>query len=59
VVKDGEIIYSTALGSTAREDGKPVTAQTRFAIGSMGKQFTATMVMLPVRIEIPIRARLR
>lgn len=46
VVKDGEIVYSAALGVTAREGGAPVTAQTRFAIGSMGKQFTATMVAL-------------
>ena len=48
VVVNGAIVYSEALGLTAREEGQPVTAQTRFAIGSMGKRFTATMIMLLV-----------
>jgi len=48
VVRDGRVIYETALGLTARDGNDPVTPTTRFAIGSMGKQFTATAIMMLV-----------
>lgn len=48
VVRDGRVIYETALGVIARDGNDPVTPTTRFAIGSMGKQFTATAIMMLV-----------
>ena len=48
VVRDSKVIYETALGLTARDGNDPVTLTTRFAIGSMGKQFTATAIMMLV-----------
>lgn len=45
VVRGTEIVFRAALGVTDRESGDPVTPETRFAIGSMGKPFTATAIM--------------
>lgn len=45
VAKDGKVIYEKAYGMEDREAGKPVTMNTRFNIGSMGKTFTAIAIM--------------
>ncbi len=45
VAKDGKIIYEKAYGLEDKETGKPITMNTRFNIGSMGKTFTAIAIM--------------
>lgn len=41
IVKDGEVILSEGFGFRDRESETPVDAETRFAIGSCSKAFTA------------------
>ena len=48
VVRDGKIIYERGFG-VAGPSGRPVSPSTRFAIGSISKQFTATAVLLSAR----------
>ena len=43
VVRDGEIVHLSGYG-TADPDGRPVTADTPFLIGSASKPFTAIVV---------------
>ena len=45
VVRNGAIVYEQGFGS-AGPAGRPVTPATRFAIGSLTKQFTAAAVLL-------------
>lgn len=45
VAKDGNIIYEKAFGLEDIETGKPITMNTRFNIGSMGKTFTAIAIL--------------
>ena len=46
VVKNGEPLYVKTYGVATLEHAVPVTPQTVFQIGSIGKQFTAVAVML-------------
>ena len=48
VVKDGQIILAKGFGLANVEHQAPVKAETIFQSGSMGKQFTATAVMMLV-----------
>ena len=44
VVRDGEVVFSEALGVSDRNAGTPMTPETRMAIGSVGKTVTATLI---------------
>lgn len=46
LLKDGKIVYQKAFGYADVSREIPVTADTRFHIGSMAKQFTAFAVLL-------------
>src|SRR6266704_5104386 len=48
VVKDGQIILAKGYGFANAEHQVPVKPETIFQSGSMGKQFTATAVMMLV-----------
>jgi CubicO group peptidase (beta-lactamase class C family) len=48
VVRDGAVVYERGFGAAGPGD-RPVTGTTRFAIGSLTKQFTAVAVLLLVR----------
>src|SRR5260370_13005182 len=48
VVKDGQIILAKGYGFANVEHQVPVKPETIFQSGSMGKQFTATAVMMLV-----------
>ena len=48
VIKDGEIVKAQGYGLANVEHQVPVTAETIFQSGSVGKQFTATAVMMLV-----------
>ncbi|BFZ14479.1 hypothetical protein BsWGS_17518 [Bradybaena similaris] len=44
VVKDGRVLLANGYGNTSFNEPRPVTSETRFAIGSLTKAFTATLV---------------
>jgi CubicO group peptidase (beta-lactamase class C family) len=44
VVQNGRMVYSTGLGVAEQGASRPVTADTRFLIGSVGKGMTAQMI---------------
>ncbi|WP_068877743.1 MULTISPECIES: serine hydrolase [unclassified Phenylobacterium] len=44
VVKDGEVVHQQVVGQADKMTHAPVTPDTRFNIGSMGKQFTAVAI---------------
>ena len=46
VVREGQPALALGIGSTAQAEGKPVTADTPFAIGSVSKQFTCAALLL-------------
>lgn len=46
ISKGGEVVYSQQFGMADLEAGRPVSAKTRFAIGSITKQFTAAAILL-------------
>src|SRR6185503_2974457 len=46
VVKDGEVVLAKGYGKRSLADGRPVEADTLFAIGSVSKQFTCAAVLL-------------
>ena len=46
VVRDGGLVYSAQIGMADLAAGIPVDAKTRFPIGSITKQFTATALMI-------------
>ncbi len=46
VVQDGKSVYVKAFGKANIADDKPATANTRYAIGSVSKQFTAAAILL-------------
>jgi len=46
VVKEGQIAYVKAYGDARLEPKTPATAQMRYSIGSISKQFTAAAILL-------------
>ena len=46
VVKDGTLAYAHAYGTANLEGHKSATAEMRYSIGSISKQFTATAILL-------------
>jgi D-alanyl-D-alanine carboxypeptidase len=46
VVKDGKIVYTKAYGDAKLEPKTPATAEMRYSIGSISKQFTATAILM-------------
>jgi D-alanyl-D-alanine carboxypeptidase len=46
VVKDGELIYAKAFGRANIADNRAADVNTRYAVGSISKQFTATALLL-------------
>lgn len=46
LIKDGEFIYSRGYGMADLERNVPITPQSMFDIGSVGKQFTATVIAI-------------
>ncbi len=46
VMRDGQLIYAGGAGKASIDGNTPVTAETRFAIGSITKQFTSTCILL-------------
>ena len=44
LVQNGEVVYTGGFGSTAPENGKPITADTLFMIGSVTKSMTTMMI---------------
>jgi len=46
VVKDGQIAYAKAFGQANIGEHRPATAGTRYAIGSVSKQFTSAAILL-------------
>ncbi len=46
VVKDGVIIYEGGFGVANTTSNVPVTAETRFSVGSLSKQFTAAAILM-------------
>lgn len=46
VIQDGEIVHQNGYGLADVENGTPITIETVFHLGSVGKQFTALGIML-------------
>lgn len=46
IVKNGQIAYVKAYGDARLEPRTPATAEMRYSIGSISKQFTATAILL-------------
>ena len=46
VVKDGKTVLAEGFGTRSVETGEPVAPDTKFAVGSITKQFTAACILL-------------
>jgi len=46
VVKDGKVVFTHAFGKAGIEPDRPATTGTRYAVGSISKQFTAASILL-------------
>lgn len=46
VIQNGEIVHQNGYGLADVENGTPITTETVFHLGSVGKQFTAMSVMI-------------
>lgn len=46
VIKNGEIVHQNGYGLADVENGVPITTDTVFHLGSVGKQFTALGVIM-------------
>lgn len=46
VIQDGEIVHQNGYGLADVENGEPISTETVFHLGSVGKQFTALGVMI-------------
>jgi len=46
LVKDGKLAFAQAFGKTNLAADKPATPETRYAVGSISKQFTAAALLL-------------
>ena len=63
VLQDGKIVRERAYGLANVEHGVPVTAQTMFQSGSVGKTFTAALILLlaqdgKLRLDDPVSRHL-
>jgi CubicO group peptidase (beta-lactamase class C family) len=48
VVQHGQLVYANAAGHASLKPEREATAQTRYAVGSISKQFTAAAILLAV-----------
>lgn len=46
VVKDGKVLFARAFGDASLAPNRPASLQTRYAVGSISKQFTAAALLL-------------
>lgn len=46
IVEHGELVYAKALGNASLDPKRPADAGTRYAVGSISKQFTAAAILL-------------
>lgn len=46
VVQDGDVLYKNGYGMANLEYGEPITADTRFSVASVSKQFTAYSIFI-------------
>ncbi len=46
IVNHGQLIYAKAFGKASLDPSRPADAQTRYAVGSISKQFTAAAILL-------------
>ncbi len=46
VVKEGKLVFAKAFGKATLSPERPATAETRYAVGSISKQFTAAAILL-------------
>ena len=46
VIKDGRLVFAKAFGKASLEPDRPATTDTRYAVGSISKQFTAAAILL-------------
>jgi CubicO group peptidase (beta-lactamase class C family) len=46
IIKDGEIIYLKSFGTANMEMGTPITAETKFQLGELSKQFTSLAILV-------------
>jgi D-alanyl-D-alanine carboxypeptidase len=46
VVEHGALVYAKAFGKASLDPSRPADAQTRYAVGSISKQFTAAVILL-------------
>lgn len=46
VVKDGKLVFAQAFGKASLSPDRPATTATRYAVGSISKQFTAAALLL-------------
>lgn len=64
VVREGELLYARGLGVTDLKSGAPVTADTRFKVGSLSQQLTAIAILQlrdagKLGLDDPLRKHLR
>ena len=52
VVQGGKLVYAKAFGSADLENKRAATIDTRYAVGSISKQFTAAALLLLQEQEI-------
>ena len=46
VIQDGQLAFAKAFGKASLEPDRPATIDTRYAVGSISKQFTAAAILL-------------
>src|SRR2546421_1860339 len=46
VVRDGQLVYAKAFGKTNIAENRAADVNTRYAVGSISKQFTAAAILL-------------
>ena len=46
VVEHGDLVYAKAFGKASVDPARPADSQTRYAVGSISKQFTAAAILL-------------
>jgi D-alanyl-D-alanine carboxypeptidase len=46
LVKDGKLVFAKAFGRASLDPNRPASVETRYAVGSISKQFTAASILL-------------